>query len=380
MKQYTRHLITIALLAILLFGKGEISRGINNAPWNVEPLELGAQQMPEDNLLANYNMEDGFYWKYPNHFVANEWQRWWLGEGIPEYDDARAWRPEKYDGKHAQVYFRWGRSYTAGIYQQVAVRPCTHYQFSMYGRNHSTLDVDHHAKIGLDPLGREYDLYMPSLPSDITWSPEQTFYYTWGQHSVIAESRGYTVTAITYVSPDNMYITYDTFWDAGTLVESPPPPGKLPDPPDQNSSDFVTSVSSYTLSGDFIVEWETAEPALTQVWYKAYTPPPTSTHSITPTGTLLLSFTYLPLVMNMHPLELSAYSMYTPIGPGHLTHHQATIQDIEEGQIVEFVILARHLEDGDCRTSSSTPFKATIVFEPPIPPRDLVNDNMEGKE
>ncbi len=374
MKHYTRHFITVALLAILLFGEGEVSQGMNNAPWDVEPLDI--QQLSENNLLANSSMEDGFYWKYPNHYVANEWKRWWMGDGIPEYDDARAWRPERYDGNHAQIYFRWGRSYTAGIYQQVAVRPCTHYQFTMYGRNHSSAVVNHHAKIGLDPLGREYGLYMSSLPSDITWSPEQTFYYTWGQHSVIAESRGYTMTAITYVSPDNMYTTYDTFWDVGTVVELPPAPGKLPDPPDWDTSEFITGVSSYTISGDFIIEWDTVEPASTQVWYQVSTPPATSPY--TPTIVPTLTSIYLPLVMNSYPLveESFIYSMYTPADPSYLTHHHATIQDVKEGQIVEFVILARHLEDDDCRTSSSASFKTTVVFEPPNPPRYL-DDNVE---
>jgi hypothetical protein len=376
MKQYARHLMTIALLAVLVLGKGEVGRGMNNAPWNVEPLDV--QQVPENNLLGNSSMEEGFYWKYPNHYVANEWQRWWVGDGIPEYDDVRAWRPQRYDGNHAQIYFRWGKSYTAGIYQQITVRPCTHYQFTMYGRNHSNLAVNHHAKIGLDPLGREYGLYMPSLPPDITWSPEQTFYYTWGQHSVIAESRGYTMTAITYVSPDNVYTTYDTFWDAGTLVELPPPPGKLADPPDWDTGEFITGVLSYTLSGKLIVEWETAEPASTQIWYRVHTPPPTS--PTTPTDTLVLPAIYLPIVMNSYPPELATYSMYTPIDPSYLTHHQTAIQGLEEGQIVEFVILARHLEDDDCRTLSSAPFKTTVVFKPPVPPRDLAGDNMEGRE
>ncbi|MCS7179721.1 MAG: hypothetical protein N0A03_10760, partial [Anaerolineae bacterium] len=53
------------------------------------------------NLLVNGNFDDPaypFYWRYPNHFVAGGWIRWWIhGTVLPEYDDARAQRPY-YDG------------------------------------------------------------------------------------------------------------------------------------------------------------------------------------------------------------------------------------------------------------------------------------------
>jgi len=314
-------------------------------------------------------MEQGFYWKYPNHYVANEWHRWWVGEDIPEYDDVRAWRPERYDGNHAQIYFRWGRSYTAGIYQRVAVRPCTSYLFSMYGRNHSSKYVNHHAKIGIDPLGREYGLYLSDLPSDIAWSPEQTFYYTWGQHIVATESRGDHITAIAYVSPDSVYATYDTFWDVGALVELPPSPGQLPAPSGWDSSDFITGVVSYTQPGKLTIGWDTLEPASAQVWYQVRPPVPAVTLPTVPSGTIHYPPVYLPLVVYTGESDPLEYSLYTPLDPSYLTHHLAEIDNLTEGQIVEFVILARHLEDGDCRTSHSQLFKVTVVNEPSPPPR-----------
>ena len=139
MKRHSWQLVIAALFAALLLWNREISVRAGDGPGEGESMAI--QQMEKGNLLTNGSMEEGFYWKYPNHFVANEWQRWWVGENIPEYDDVRAWRPERYDGNHAQVYFRWGRSYTAGIYQKVVARPCTYYQFSMYGRNHSNINV-----------------------------------------------------------------------------------------------------------------------------------------------------------------------------------------------------------------------------------------------
>ncbi|HET90430.1 MAG TPA: hypothetical protein ENN99_06805, partial [Chloroflexi bacterium] len=244
----------------------------------------GAQPTPEPeikaaagNLLKNPSMEEGFYWKYPNHFVANEWRRWWVGDVIPEYDDVREWRPWTYDGKHAQVYFwYWNIPYTAGIFQQVQVQPCTLHQFSMYGRNHSQAGADHRARIGIDPLGRTYGLYMTSLPTDIVWSPEQTYFYEWGPHTVTAESLGQTLTAITHVSPDPDKQPYDTFWDVGDLFPLPFPDDLIPEPDSWKSSSFIYNVTTQQKMDDLIIEWDTRHPASSQVWYTItpYSPPP----------------------------------------------------------------------------------------------------------
>ncbi len=371
MKRCAWHLVTTVLLAVLALGKGEVTCGAGEVPWGGEPLQV--QHVQADNLLVNGSMEEGFYWKYPNHYVANGWLRWIEGSSIPEYDDVREWRPYRYDGNHAQVYFKWGASYTAGIYQRVPVRPCTFYQFSMYGRNHSDAGLDHHARIGIDPLGRQYNTannpFVSSLPSDTVWSSEQTFFYTWGLHTVTAESRSDHVTVVTYVSPDHCYTPYDTFWDAGTLVEVPLPPGRLPDPPSWDPDGLITEVVSYTQSGQLVIEWETTEPALTQVWYRVITPtlPITSTG----TGSLLLPTVYLPLVTNWRSLDL-----YTPVDQTGGTHHRAVIQWLEEGQNIRFVILARHLVSDTCRTSPSFSYKTTIGFSKPIvpPPQNSAGD------
>jgi len=353
--------VIAALLAALLLWNGKISVGAGDGPGEREPFVI--QQTEKENLLVNGSMEEGFYWKYPNHYVANGWRRWWVGDDIPEYDDVRAWRPERYDGNHAQVYFRWGRPYTAGIYQQVVVRPCTLYQFSVYGRNHSGEYVNHHARVGIDPLGRKYRVYMSSLPPDFAWSPEQTFFYTWGMHTVITESRSYTITAITYVSPGLLYMTYDTFWDAATLVELPPSPGRLPDPSDWSPNGFIANVAHYMESDQLVIEWETMEPASAQVWYQVHAPAPPTTS----TGTLLLSAVYLPLVINSGTPGSPTYAMYTPIDESHLTHHQAVIHSLEKGQVVEFVIVSRHLVGDTCRTSPSATFEVAVSPKPPPP-------------
>ena len=365
MKRYI--IVTTALLVALALGEGNHVWGADDVPWKQE-LTWGTedtpphvQRMQGNNLLVNGDMEEGFYWKYPNHFVANGWLRWWKGDVIPEYDDVREWRPWRYDGNHAQVYFwYWPTAYTAGIYQRVAVQPCVFYQFSMYGRNHSGNGADHHARVGIDPLGHEYDRFMSDLPSSTVWSPEKTFFYTWGLHTVTTEARSDYITAVVYVSPDHGYQPYDTFWDAGTLVQVLPPSGRLPDPPNWNPDGFITEVVSYTQPGQLVIEWQTTESASTQVRYRI-----TPLSSPTPlTNTSTLTTIYLPLVMTSN---WQMPDLFTPVDQTGGTHHQVVIQWPEDqtvwpekGYNVNFVILARHLANDACVTSVS-PFLNVVV-------------------
>lgn len=350
MKRYAKYLTSAVLFIALALGKGEVIRGLDTDPSAGGPFQ--DQQEQTDSLLTNGNMEElPFYWEFPNHWIAGSWTRWWLGTVIPEYDDVRDHRPYRYDGDHAQIYF-WVWHYTAGIYQRVAVQPCTFYQFSMYGRNHSEAGVNHHAKIGIDPLGRVVDdPYVTYFPPEFVWSPEQTFLHTWGLHTVTAESSSDHITAITYVSPDPGHPTYDTFWDGGTLVQVPPPDGRLPEPSNWTPDEFITNVVTQTSPGQLTIEWDIAESVWTQVWYSVGTP----TEPTTPTTTLTHT-THLPLVARWEVPDL-----YTPVDQSGGTHHQAIIQELEAEQIVQFVILARHLVEYSCFTSPSDFF--TIVAE-----------------
>jgi hypothetical protein len=323
-------MIAAALVVLFVLGPGTSIHGD-------EPLYKAAdtpsQSLLATDLLVNGNMEEiPFYWKPPNHFVAGGWLRWWIGGGdIPEYDDVRSWRPYRYDGNHAQVYFRWGQPYTAGIYQRVSgVEPCRFYEFEMYGRNHSHDYTDHHARIGLDPLGRVYNTIdspeVSSLPGEIVWSPEQTFFYTWGRHTVTAEALGNSITAIAYASPDPGHGYYDTFWDAGSLVESTPPSGRLPEPSTWTPSGFVQNVSATPLLDQVVITWDTAEPASSQVWYNV---------NITTTNN-----TY-------------AYASAVDMEPK--THHRVVIDGFQSGTEIQFVAVSRRYTGGDCVTSVSAP-------------------------
>lgn len=336
MRQYVVKVLAAALVVLFILGP-EIPIQGEEQPFEAEPAPV--QATLGDDLLINGNMEElPFYWKPPNHFIAGEWRRWWIGGGdIPEYDDVRSWRPQRYDGHHAQVYFRWGEPYTAGIYQRVqGVEPCRFYEFEMYGRNHSHDYTNHHARIGIDPLGRVYNTIdnptITSLPDDIVWSPEQTFYFTWGRHTVTAEALDDRVTAIVYVSPNAGHGYYDTFWDAGSLVEVSPPGGRLPEPSTYAPTGFVENVSATALLDQIVITWDTAQPASSQVWYNV---------NVTTTN------------------DTYAYASAADMDPKK--HHRVVLDGFQSGTAIEFVAVSRRLTGGECVTGISTP---TMAYSP----------------
>ena len=353
MKNYIWYMILAALCIMFVQWQGS-----NITPANAAPLPplVESNSQEEPNLLVNGNMEElPFYWEPPNHWVAGGWERWWIGDVIPEYDDVRAWRPYRHDGDHAQIYFWiWPQGYTAGIFQQVAVQPCTFYQFDMYGRN-SSYNADYHARIGIDPLGRKYSIHMEPFPADVVWSPEQTFHNTWGQHIVVTEAYSDHVTAITYVSPDPGFPPYDTFWDTGRLFQVQPPDGRLPAPDQLDSDGFITNVITSTSLDYLVVEWDTLAPASSQVWYSIM-----DTTTVTSTSPYTESVIYLPLVLNNYG-AIPTFQYFTPADQTQVTHHKARLGPFSAGdQKLQFIVLSRRMDGGDCRTSASELVETTF--------------------
>ncbi len=351
MKRRIWYLIITVSLIVLVPGKGKISLRAGTEP---------PRQAQSSNLLANGSMEESFYWEPPNHWVARHWNRWWMKSSpIPEYDDVRDWRPYRYDGEHAQIYYwSWPQAYTAGIFQQVAVQPCTFYQFDMYGRNTSWPNTNHHARIGLDPLGREYDIYMSAFPDDVVWSAEQTFYRAWGQHIVATEAYSDHITAITYVSPDYDAAPYETFWDAGTLTETAPPDGRLPAPEAMESDGFITNVITSASLDFLVIEWDTPAPASTQLWYSIWDNP-----HVTSTVAYTDSVIYFPVVFNNYGAEPD-FQHATLADQTPITHHWVKIGPFEDRQTVQFIALSRRLDGSECRTSSSDVMETTLHIGP----------------
>lgn len=317
-----------------------------------------------DNLLVNGNFDElPFYWAYPNHFVAGGWDRWWIhGTVLPEYDDVKGVRANYYvDGGHAQVYFKWGSTYTAGIFQVVGgLTPCRPYELTMHARTHSLAGTHPGSRIGLDPWGALLTDDGAVHPHQVAplhravWSREQTALFTWEKLSVTTEPRGNSLTAILYASPvpgssDIHY--FDTFWDAGALRPVAYPTGRLPGPT-QPAANFINNVTSITSPTSLTINWSLSDIAGTQVWYNVV-PPPTPI-----TSTLQINFSvYLPFVARAIPFN---FPQQTALDYTTGATHSATITGLSVDQTVYYVVVARRLRDGTCVTEYAGPYSVKI--------------------
>lgn len=305
----------------------------------------------DGDVLVNGDFEDnnGFDWFPPNHFLAPGWYRWWINTPpatqIPEYDDMRPntlrWPP--YSGLHAQVYFKWGSNYHAGIYQVVQnVTPCVPYEFSMVVNSRGVVGTEPHTRVGLDPQGTQItidhvynDLIGGQMPPLTTWSPEQTELFVWERLSTTAEPLGTRLTAIAfsnpiYTGPQTPY--YDTWWDAGSLQQVGFPEGKLPEPGSLDST--VIQGVQHNFVGDTLnLSWTTTAPASAQVMFYVQRLASPVTSTVTLSHTL-----FLPIVSR------SPNWQFTALDTTPTTSHQVSIPGmatLQSGDKVFVRLLAR---------------------------------------
>ncbi len=321
------------------------------------------------NLLINGDMEmQPFIWYYPNHYVAPYWRRWWhYWSVIPEFDDTRTARVH-YEGLHAQVYFKWGPAYQAGIYQVVTgLTQCTPYELSAYARTHSLEGALPHARVGLDPTGTDMapgsDGGVYNLPPLTAWSREQTVLNVWEQLSVQTEPLGDKMTAILYAAPQpgsNQVHYYDSYWDAAVLEPKAFPDNRLPAPDSWTPSGFIYDVQTQKSGNSLTVSWKTQAAASTQVRYEILPYQP-----VTPiSSTILISLThrvYMPLVSRDPIPRPETFTRYTPLDTAPVTEHQVVITGIQPGDIVMLVPLSRRPTATTCTTETYNPL--VIKFE-----------------
>lgn len=351
----------VSILGALLFSITDLVRGAGPSQ-STATSQVDASA--EGNLLINGALNGDYYWESPNHYIAPNWYRWWIdGSALPEYyyedyicvDDGT-------ERCRSQRLHRLPQSFEAGIYQVVTVTtPCIPYQFSAWSRSESLEGANPHVRIGLDPAGTtlvpagpEHGAVFNGLPPHTVWSSEQTTLFAWQQLAVTAEAAGDRITAIFYAHPqpgsDRVHF-YSLYWDAASLVASSFPDDRLPAPTSWHPSGFITNVT-YTLNGtDLTIQWETLQPASTQVWYTIWETgtPISETQSYSHT-------IYFPLIFRFQPP--TAYM--TPLDVTPTTTHQAIIPNVQSGQRIFFAALSRRPGEGVCVTETSAVYDITI--------------------
>lgn len=346
MKRHVWYIFSAALLVTLTLGRGEAVLG--QIKW-----EGDQPQATTNDLLVNGSMEGDYHWHPPNHYIAPGWERWWIhGTIMPEFEFSRGSHTYYYDGNRAQVYFKWGDYYTAGIYQVVSgLTPCTPYELKMWGRSHSLDGALPHAKIGLDPQGTDLTpdgAVKSGLPPYTAWSGEQTNLFVWEQLSVQAEPWGNSLTAILYAAPrpgSSAVHYFDTYWDAGSLTQTTYPNGKLPQPASWTPTGFIYNITATPSLNQMIITWNTSQPAPTQVWYN--------------------------IIPAAQTAQNQAYAYATPLDLTPVTSHRAVIDGLHTGDTVQFVALSRRLNNNQCVTEASASQSASALLATDrVPPPD----------
>jgi hypothetical protein len=357
--------------------------------------DIYQQRFSDGNLLVNGDFDQlGFYWRPPNHFVADTWFEWWGDyNAIPEFiDGGHPYHNQCYPNlpntlchdsntginNSSQGLIKYGGlPFIAGIYKPVEnVVPCTLYTFEIWNRNDADSSI-YHPKIAIDPTGwiitrpgnsPPYncppdgisncpDPYIGNdhgFPNTIIWSAQLSQpAYIWGKASLTVEAVNSTISVWTYTAPNADQVAKTTYWDYGSVVQTPFPGDKLPQPVTWSSTGFISSVNTSYSGSDLIISWNTSAPASSQVWY--YVIPANS--AISPT--IEVSNTvYFPLVQNyMNP---GKFPFYTPVQSTPTTHHQAVINGLNNGDVLTFVPLSRYLVNTMCQTASDESYQVIV--------------------
>ncbi len=208
-------------------------------------------QAQEANLLANPSFEGPYGSFVPpggnpdcpagictTAQTAAGWTPWWwivAGRdnaiyANPEYKpaEARDFAARVRSGERAQQYFNFGRTNTAGVFQQVSVPTNARLRFSVWGMAWSTgiawdgpySDVTYSAeptpvnlRVGIDPTGGT-----DAFSANIIWSGTLNPYDQYALLSVDAQAQGSLVTVFTYSSPNEPRKHNDIYWDDASLV------------------------------------------------------------------------------------------------------------------------------------------------------------------
>jgi hypothetical protein len=161
------------------------------------------------------------------------------------------------------------------------------------------------------------------------------------------------MTAILYAAP-RPNLPYTTIWDTGSLIPVTYDNGLLPAP--TSVSGFINNISVITGTEQVTITWQTTEVAsASQVWYNVITP----SSPLTPTTTMTHT-TYFPIISkNSKPYPFATDINFVPA-----TEHHVLIDNLNPGEQVEFIILTRRLNEGNCETIQSEAQKVKTKTTP----------------
>jgi hypothetical protein len=382
--------LVVAILSLLILAAG--SQPVSGSPAVPPGPSAPSASAVATNLLVNGDFDQvGFYWRYPNHYVAGGWFEYWIGSNLPEFIDGgsiyhNACYPTPADGvcghsnNHSQGYIRWGAPYKAGVYQLVSATPCASYNFSAWVR---TDQSNYHPKVGIDVKGTQLPFpdqddtshncppngnspcpnpgisTLADMPQTIVWGPDfNAPYFTWTNGSVTAEALSTAIGVWTFVAPEECSgcsPSRSTYWDATSLVQVIPttlsPDGRIPAPDGKISGLTVTPLTTTAQ-----IQWTTSQPAFSQVFYRPSPPAPSCTGAtcVCPPGSPCIVHTvYFPLMGRGYG-SVNDFTFKTVPTAVPTTSHSVSLTGLEAGTAYDFVVMSRAFTSGACVSSVSS--------------------------
>lgn len=209
---------------------------------------LAAEPAQQTNLLSNPSFED----PYNSDGAAGSWVRWHrdsspdkFGDCTNGYHKKPGWNAERNlkqyirEGSVSQLIGNNWDTWSAGVWQHVAVTPGTTYRFTFYavGRGSNARDeptdttLKMNIRAGIDPNGS--GLWNDA---DVVWGAAGSPHDQWQSFSVEATATSNKITVFTsadWAVPgvNQCRKLLETWYDSASVVAVGPPPTNTPPPP-----------------------------------------------------------------------------------------------------------------------------------------------------
>lgn len=292
--------------------------------------------LPDDDNNVDNNIPEN---------VRQDWRLWFQhGTAIVDVDPEQTYQHMGSEAVQIRPYSWSLDTQIAGLYQVIYnTIPGRVYEFQIYAQSRPEGSGDYLTalQVGIEPTGwhppSATDPAVHSFPATMKWGPSSTAYlWYYGPLAVIAEARSTSITVFTYADAKGGN-SHRILWDTASFQEVS---SLIPDPDNPPAPDGISNLAVVTSTTAATVTWNTAYPALGQVYYRQISCPSTP---VSPTESMTYTV-YLPLVSRYVGWSTTA------LNKDLLTAHSEMISGLQPGCTYEYIVASRGVAGGQCTT------------------------------
>lgn len=359
--------VALALMGVLVVWASARSAASTTGDFPVSPLTAPSLMAPTEASLHNPTFDNHDWYEFSARYQSayptgswlpdddgnvnddkpdssrQDWRLWFLdGKDIVETD------PESFyahSGEGVQIRPYGSGDQLAGLYQPIYnTVPCLTYEFQMYGQSRPEEGTPFVVlQVGIDRAGwhpdSKNDPAVHTFPDTMVWGASQAYKFTYGPLTATAEAFNSQITVFTYADAPGGRL-HRILWDTGSLKDVTPEtifnPDDLPD-----SSGITSGPSAGTTADMAQISWETAGPAIDQVFYRL-----TSTPEPAPPTETLTHTVYLPMITS------AAVWQATPLNKTANISHFTILTGLQPDSTYEYIVASRGVSSGQCVTWS----------------------------